>query len=348
MKQKQIVQAEQLDPVISEEARRSGFSGVVQVSHKEQTLAAAAYGQANMTEERGNRVDTRFGIASGSKLFTAIAVCQLAEQGKLSFDSKALEILHELVFPLFDPEITVHELLTHNSGIPDYFDEETMEDFAALWNDTPMYTLRRPVDFLPMFAALPMKFSPGERFHYNNAGYIMLSLLIETVSGMKFTDYVEQHIFRPCEMQDSGYFSFDALPANTALGYIDNGNGQHVSNIYSLPVVGGGDGGAFVTAADMQKLWTSLLEHKLLQPETTALLLTPHIHVDEDTRYGYGVWISIRNGEILKYHIMGYDPGISFRSAVYPASGATFTALSNQSGDVYRMMLAVEEILPLN
>ncbi|MFD2879366.1 serine hydrolase domain-containing protein [Paenibacillus rhizoplanae] len=111
--------------------------------------------------------------------------------------------MHELEFPLFDPEITVHELLTHSSGIPDYFDEETMEDFAALWNDTPMYTLRRPVDFLPMFAALPMKFSPGERFHYNNAGYIMLSLLIETVSGMKFTDYVEQHIFPA--LRDAGF-----------------------------------------------------------------------------------------------------------------------------------------------
>ncbi|AIQ59651.1 penicillin-binding protein [Paenibacillus borealis] len=333
---------------MDQEVLLSGFSGAVLVTQHDQTLAAAAYGQANVAEERINQLNTRFGIASGSKLFTAIAICQLVEQGKLSFDGKVLEVLDKLKFPLFSPEITVHQLLTHSSGIPDYFDEEVMEDFAALWKDIPMYTLRRPGDFLPLFAALPMKFTPGEHFHYNNAGYIMLGLLVEAVSGMSFTDYVEQHIFRPCGMQDSGYFALDALPANVALGYIDSENGQSISNIYSIPVVGGGDGGAFVTAADMQKLWTCLLGHKLLQPETTILLLTPHIQEDEDTYYGYGVWIRVRNGVVLKYHVMGSDPGISFRSAVYPASGVNFTALCNRSRGAYRLMQVVEGNLLLD
>lgn len=348
MKLEQTEQQYPLQQSIDQEVLLSGFSGAVLVTQHDQTLAAAAYGQANVAEERINQLNTRFGIASGSKLFTAIAICQLVEQGKLSFDGKVLEVLDKLKFPLFSPEITVHQLLTHSSGIPDYFDEEVMEDFAALWKDIPMYTLRRPGDFLPLFAALPMKFTPGERFHYNNAGYIMLGLVVETVSGMAFTDYVEQHIFRPCGMQDSGYFALDALPANAALGYIDSENGQSISNIYSLPVVGGGDGGAFVTAADMQKLWTCLFGHKLLQPETTALLLTPHIQEDEDTYYGYGVWIRVRNGGVLKYHVMGSDPGISFRSAVYPGSGVNFTALSNRSRGAYRMMQVVEKNLLLD
>ncbi|WP_042215709.1 serine hydrolase domain-containing protein [Paenibacillus borealis] len=348
MKLEQTEQQYPLQQSIDQEVLLSGFSGAVLVTQHDQTLAAAAYGQANVAEERINQLNTRFGIASGSKLFTAIAICQLVEQGKLSFDGKVLEVLDKLKFPLFSPEITVHQLLTHSSGIPDYFDEEVMEDFAALWKDIPMYTLRRPGDFLPLFAALPMKFTPGEHFHYNNAGYIMLGLLVEAVSGMSFTDYVEQHIFRPCGMQDSGYFALDALPANVALGYIDSENGQSISNIYSIPVVGGGDGGAFVTAADMQKLWTCLLGHKLLQPETTILLLTPHIQEDEDTYYGYGVWIRVRNGVVLKYHVMGSDPGISFRSAVYPASGVNFTALCNRSRGAYRLMQVVEGNLLLD
>lgn len=347
MKPELLEQQEYLQHIIETEARESGFSGVVSVTQQEQTITAVAYGQANLTEERQNRFNTRFGIASGCKLFTAIAVCQLVEQGRLSFDSKVLEWLQDYEFPLFSREITVHQLLTHSSGIPDYFDEEVMEDFAALWKETPMYTLRRPADFLLLFAAQPMKFTPGERFHYNNAGYIMLGLLVETVSGRSFAEYVEQYIFRPCGMTDSGYFALDALPGNTALGYTENGNGEFISNIYSIPVIGGADGGAFVTAADMQRLWAGLLEHKLLQPKTTDLLLTPHIREDEDTYYGYGVWITVRNGEVLKYHVMGSDPGVSFRSAVYPASGITFTALCNRSRGAYRMMQLVEEGLGL-
>jgi CubicO group peptidase (beta-lactamase class C family) len=340
-----LEQQEQLNQTIGQEALAAGFSGAVQVARHGQIIAGTAYGYANRAEERVNQLNTRFGIASGSKLFTAIAVCQLVDQGKLLFTSKVLEVLQELEFPLFNPEITVHQLLTHSSGIPDYFDEEVMEDFAALWKDTPMYTLRRLRDFLPLFAAQPMKFTPGERFHYNNAGYIMLGLLVEAVSGMNFTDYVEQHIFQPCGMKDSGYFALDALPANTAWGYIDSESGDHISNIYSIPVVGGADGGAFVTAADMQRLWAELLGHRLLQAGTTELLLTPHIREDEDDFYGYGVTISIQNGQVSKYHIMGYDPGVSFRSAVYPASGVTFTALCNQSGGAYRMMQVVEGCL---
>ncbi|WNS44394.1 serine hydrolase [Paenibacillus sp. MMS20-IR301] len=338
---------EQLNQAIDNEARSTGFSGAVSVTRKEQALTARAYGYANLAEERLNQFNTRFGIASGCKLFTAVAVCQLVEQGKLSFDSKVLTVLQDYEFPRFSPEITVHQLLTHSSGIPDYFDEEVMDDFAALWKETPMYTLRRPADFLPLFAALPMKFTPGERFHYNNAGYIMLGLLVEAVSGMKFTDYVEQQIFRPCGMTDSGYFAQDALPANTALGYTENEHGETINNVYSLPVVGGPDGGAFVTAADMQRLWIGLFWHTLLLPATTELLLTPHIREDEDSYYGYGVWIQVRNGKVIKYHVMGSDPGVSFRSAVYPASGVTFTALCNRSRGAYRMMQVLEANLPL-
>ncbi|ETT59406.1 penicillin-binding protein [Paenibacillus sp. FSL R7-277] len=348
MKPAHQINKDKLVQIISEEARRTGFSGVVQVTEREHVLAAAAFGIANIGDVRLNQAHTRFAIASGSKLFTAIAVCQLAEQGLLSFDAKILDILPKQEFPLFDPAISVHQLLTHSSGIPDYFDEEEMEDFAALWKETPMYTLRRPGDFLPLFAGLPMKFVPGGRFHYNNAGYIMLAMLVEAISGQPFTEYVEQYIFLPCGMKDSGYFELDALPAHTAQGYIDSSNGKKTSNIYSIPVVGGGDGGAFVTVADMHKLWSGLLEHKLLQAETTALLLTPHIYERKDSYYGYGVWIQAGPSEkVLKYHIMGYDPGISFHSAYYPERGMTITALCNKSNGAYMMMSAVEGYLPV-
>ncbi|MGN7761671.1 serine hydrolase domain-containing protein [Paenibacillus sp. 22594] len=334
---------EQLRTTIQSEAEATGFSGTVLVKNGNRATASGAYGYADKAEQRPNRLDTRFGNASGSKLFTAIAVCQLVEQGRLALDSRIMDIFEEAEFPYFSRDITVHQLLTHSSGIPDYFDEETMDDFAALWTTRPMYQLRQLKDFLPMFQELPMKFSPGTRFHYNNAGYILLGLLVEKLSRLSFTEYVEQHIFKACGMADSGYFSLDALPGNTAQGYIVKEDGTWTTNIYSIPVKGGADGSAFVTAPDMLLLWERLLQLKLLGPELTALLLTPHIHEDKEEYYGYGVWITKRSGEIYKYHVMGYDPGVSFHSAYYPASGITAAVLCNHSRGAYRMMQVVEE-----
>ncbi|MBW4081758.1 serine hydrolase [Paenibacillus sp. S150] len=335
----------QLFATMDSEAKAAAFSGTFLVKSTSLIAASGAYGYADKAGERLNRPDTRFGIASGCKLFTAIAVCQLAEQGKLALDSKVMDILERTAFPHFSPDFTVHQLLTHSSGIPDYFDEDTMEDIAELWTTMPMYLLRRLEDFLPMFRELPMTFAPGTRFHYNNAGYILLGLLVEKLSGITFTDYVEESIFGACGMKDSGYFALDALPGNTAQGYIVKEDGAWTANIYSIPVKGGADGGAFVTAPDMLLLWEGLLRHKLLGPEMTALLLTPHVHKDEEEYYGYGVWITKRGGEVYKYHVMGYDPGVSFHSAYYPASGTAAAVLCNQSRGAYRMSRIIEECL---
>lgn len=261
----------------------------------------------------------------------------------ISFESRLSDYLKKEEFPLFSSEITIHQLLTHNSGIPDYFDETIMDDFEELWKTQPMYTLRQLEDFVPMFRNLPMMWTPGERFHYNNAGYIVLGLLVEDLSGMSFSDYVELHIFKPCGMEQSGYFTLDALPANCALGYIEEENGSWRSNIYSIPVKGGADGGAFVTAADMQLFWNGLMNHTLLSPVLTSLLLTPHIHVDGEGYYGYGVWITLREEKVFKFHIMGYDPGVSFRSAIYPASGETVVVLCNTSSGASQIFNLIDK-----
>ncbi|MFZ3578791.1 hypothetical protein [Virgibacillus sp. DJP39] len=117
-------------------------------------------------------------------------------------------------------------------------------------------------------------------------------------------------------MKNSGYFSFDSLPPNTALGYIDRPDGSWKTNNYSLPVKGGSDGGAFVTAKDMAKLWKALMNFQLLDESYTNKLLSTHTQVNENGFYGYGIWIKKQTEDgILKYHIMGYDPGVSFHSA---------------------------------
>lgn len=324
------------------------FSGGILVKENNDNSVELSYGYANRSEQIENSIDTRFGIASGCKLFTSIAICQLVEAGKLSFESK-LEDCLDVHFLNFDKDITIHHLLTHTSGIPDYFDEEMMDDFEELWVKNPMYLIRNLEDFLPLFQNEPMKFKVGERFHYNNAGYILLGLIVEKASQLKFSEYVEEHIFKKADMSDAGYFEFDSLPRYTAFGYIDLPNGKWKTNIYSLPVKGGSDGGAFVTVNDMGNLWDSLLDNQLLNEEHTNKLLTPYVRTNNKNGfYGYGVWIEKKEDEIFKFHIMGYDPGVSFHSAFYPKTSIKIVICSNKSNGAFDIMREIEEEIQNN
>ncbi len=311
------------------------FSGVIRVGGSEDQSTEAAYGYANRSERVPNQAATRFGIASGCKVFTAVAICQLVEQGKLDLDTK-LSQCTDASFPHFDPDITVHHLLTHSSGVPDYFDEEVMDDFEELWRERPTYGMTEVSHFLPLFAEEPMKFAPGERFAYNNSGYILLGLIVEKVSGMKFRDYVQTHIFDSCGMADSGYFRMDRLPERTALGYIDSEDGWK-TNMFSLPAIGGPDGGAFTTTGDLDKFWNALLGYKLLSEKLTQKLLSPQITEDEDTAYGYGIWIGMDGNQVRCRYIMGFDPGVSMVSRVYADSRLRVHVLANIDGAAWQV-----------
>lgn len=333
-----------LRKIITDIQSKIDFSGAIFVEDKDKILLDTNFGYANRSEQLKNNSTTRFGIASGCKLFTAIAICQLVEEGKVSFDSKLSDCL-DIDFQHFDKGVTVHHLLTHTSGIPDYFDEDVMEDFEELWIENPMYHIRKLSDFLPLFQNEPMKSHVGESFHYNNAGYILLGLIVEQVSKLEFSDYIQKCIFNKANMLDSGYFTFDSLPLNTASGYIDNPDGTWKTNIYSLPAKGGSDGGAFITVNDLGKLWEALLNYQLLSEEYTNKILSAHTRVNENSFYGYGIWIKKTEKSVLKYHIMGYDPGVSFHSAYYPGSSIKVVVCSNKSKGAVDIMSGIEEEL---
>nr|WP_204553436.1 serine hydrolase [Bacillus ectoiniformans] len=322
---------------------KNDFSGSILVMENSDILTETNYGYANRSEHIHNDSHTRYGIASGCKLFTSIAICQLVEAGKLSFETKLVDCL-DVQFPYFDQDITIHHLLTHTAGIPDYFDEEVMDDFEELWMKNPMYHIRSLKDFLPLFQNQTMKLKAGEQFQYNNAGYILLGLIIEQAAQLEFSKYVEEHIFKKANMVHSGYFEFDCLPKNTALGYIDLPNGKWKTNIYSLPAKGGSDGGAYVTVNDTANLWDALLHHQLLNEEHTRMLLTPHVRTNgENSFYGYGVWVEKKGEEIVKFHVVGYDPGVSFHSAFYPKAFIKTVICSNRSHGAFDMMKEIEE-----
>lgn len=334
----------QLDSKVKEAVTEVGFSGAILVRKNGEVIHESAYGYANRSDQLINTVHTRFGIASGCKLFTAISIGILVDEGKITFDTRLSDCL-DIPFSNFSDEITIHHLLSHTSGIPDYFDESVMDDFEELWKTRPMYSMRELKDFLPMFQHRDMMFQPGSQFHYNNAGFIVLGLVIEQLAGMSFTDFVEQKVFARAGMKDSGYFSLDQLPANTAVGYIDDvADGTWKSNMYSIPIKGGADGGAFITVYDMVRLFDALFSKKLLTKSTTERLVSVQAEGEDEEFYGYGIWMDKQADEITKYHVMGYDPGVSFHAAVY-ANGVEVVIASNKSEGAYSIMVAIEELL---
>jgi CubicO group peptidase (beta-lactamase class C family) len=334
---------EQLNETVSMEMKNEEFSGAVLVKGKDEMILERSAGFADKAEERLINLHTRFGIASGCKIFTAVAICQLVERGIITFETKLKDCL-DIEFKEWDQDITIHHLLTHSAGVPDYFDEETMGDFSDLWKETPMYLLQQPKDFLPLFQNQKMKFKPGEKFQYNNAGYIVLGLIVEQQTDLSFTEYVKKNIFEKAGMNDSGYFSMDSLPKNTAYGYVEREDGGYKTNLYSVPIKGGPDGGAFITSPDMVEFWTALFNHALISKDITQTLLTRHVQVKEGVYYGYGVWIN-NSGSFSKYHVMGYDPGVNFHSGCYPEADVIFSVASNHGSGAFAIMKKIEESL---
>ena len=336
-----------LTDAIARQHTREPFSGVISVRERGEMAFSEAFGLAHRAERIPNRLDTRFAIASGTKTLTAVAVCGLLERGHVAFDTRLAECL-DVPLPRFDPGVTLHQLLSHSAGIPDYFDEAVTDDYEALWRERPMYAFRTPSDFLPLFAHLPMKAAPGTTWAYNNAGYVLLGLVVEAVSGTAFRQYVERHVLQACGMTSSGFFAMDRLPGGTARGYLPCGDGAWRTNAYAVPIIGGADGGAYTTAHDLTRLWDALLGGLLVREATLERMLSPHWRTDsgdDESYYGYGLWIRRRGERTVAYSMLGEDPGVSFSSTYFPGSGVLCSLLGNTVDASNAMRAAMTPIL---
>jgi CubicO group peptidase (beta-lactamase class C family) len=322
------------------------FSGVVSIRHLGRVLYERAAGYADRSNKIANSRDTRFGIASGSKFLTALAIGQLIAAQKLSLSTKLQECV-ALDFPQYSPEITIRHLLTHTSGVPDYFDEEKVTDFDHFFVSRPWYELKGPRDYLAVFPDEPMKFPPGSRFSYSNGGYILLGVVIEEVTGLSYQHYIEQAIFQAIGMKRSGYFAFNQLPEQTALGYIEETGGWR-TNIYNLPIVGASDGGAYTTADDLATLWKAFWENEIVPQDLVGLYTTPYVKAEtegEDTYCGHGLWIDMKPGGQPEVFITGGDAGVSFRSSVKRSLDLQVTVISNTSTGAWPVLRDIEHTL---
>ena len=344
-----LVDLERLDDIIKNLTDPELFSGVVSVRRGDEVLFEKSYGYAIRSEFIPNKPNTKFQMASGCKVFTSVAICQLVERGKLKFDTLLSDCV-DVTFPNYAPDITISHLLTHSAGITSYYEEDVNPDYEDLWGDLPVYKVRGPRDFLPLFQHKNMKFSPGKRFEYNDGGFILLGLVIESTTGVNFSTYVRQKIFEPTNMLDSGYFATDQLPERTAYAYIKNTDGTWRTNFFAVPVIGGADGGAYTTVLDMARFWGALTGKKLLNTELTASLLDTQIATSLKPpygHYGFGVWIDRVEDGNRKIFVEGLDPGVALRSAVYVDEGLVVTVLGNTSKALWPLYRKIEKILEL-
>jgi len=236
-----------------------------------------------------------------------------------------------------DKNITIKQLLNHTSGIPDYFDESIMEEYADLWQNFPNYKIRKSMDLLPLFINKPMMYKTGEKFQYNNSGFVVLGLIIEKITGLLFDEYLNENIFLPCGMKNTGYYELDRLPAKCANSYIyDNARNEYYTNIYSVDAKGTGAGGAFTTITDIEKFWDCLLSDKLISNDLLSEMLKLQI-TDNENYYGYGMWLEKSKDESLEPYFTGSDPGVNFLSSFNRNEKINITIISNTGNNVWEM-----------
>jgi CubicO group peptidase (beta-lactamase class C family) len=311
-----------------------GFSGVVALRLGGEERLTLARGWASRSYRRRNTVGTSFGVASVSKLFTSLAVGRLVAAGRLALADTVLPFVRDLL-PALDPRIEVGHLLSHTSGMGDYFHEEVEgSEYADLWRDRPCHRYIDPADFVPLFRDDPAAFAPGERFAYNNAAFIVLGLVVEAVTGERFADVARREVVEAAGMTGSGYWRLDELPSCCATGYVEGPSGPR-SNFYSIPVTSGPDGGVFTNLADLDALWETLLSGRLLGRAVTEAWMAPVVERGPRSVSCRGFFATQRRlavegePERVYYFTEGDDPGYRCFSIVSADRANRFSIFSN-------------------
>ena len=328
-----------IDDIVANTAAEHGFSGVVRVDSADGPREWA-FGMADRRTALRNTPMTRFGLASGTKGFTALTVMTMIESGELGLDQPVRTVLGRDL-PEIDDRVTIEHLLAHRSGIGDYLDEAELHDINDYLMPVPVHELSGTERYLPAMTGHRQVFAPGERFAYNNSGYVVLALVAQRVTNQLFEHLVVERVCIPAGLTATAFLRSDELPAGAATGYL-SAKGLR-TNVFHLPVMGSGDGGIFSTAADVHRFWSGLFEGRIVSRESAALMTAPTGDDSEEHQgYGLGFWLA-EAGRVVS--LEGCDAGVSFRSVCDPTTGLTHIVLSNTSSGAWPMTKALDGAL---
>ncbi|GAA4274403.1 serine hydrolase [Aquimarina gracilis] len=288
---------EKFDTLLNEKYKPDGPGATVLISKKGEIIYHKAFGLANMELETPMKTDNVFEIGSITKQFTAVAILMLMEQGKLTIQDEITKFIPD--YPTHGKKITIHHLLNHTSGIKSYTSMNLSEIAAKDMT---------PTELIDYFKNEPMDFDPGTEWRYNNSGYIILGYIIEKTSGQTYEDFIEEHIFKKLNMNDSRYGHKGEIIKNRASGY-QTRDGYVNANYLSmtLPYAAGS---LMSTVKDLHKWQNAINTNMLVKAETIQKAFqNTKLNNGKPTYYGYGWTVNEINGTPTIEHgggIFGY------------------------------------------
>jgi CubicO group peptidase (beta-lactamase class C family) len=292
------------------------FSGSVLIAGKGEVLVSKGYGMADREHSVANTPQTRFRLASVTKQFTAMAILQLQEQGKLGVQDRAC--IYIASCPATWKDITIHQLLNHTSGIPDLFDDSVGYDQAKYYS---------PDQIIGLVRDQPLLFKPGTESHYSTIGYILLGLVIEKASGEPYEMFLRDHIFQPVGMTNTGLAQEGVAVPNLAVGY----DGISPVLLFDPATLFAG-GSLYSTVGDLYLWDQALATEKLASKKSLGAIFTPSAPLPLPfpglSGYGYGWAIgTIANHSVILHG--GHMPGVSTINGFFPDDRVTIIILSN-------------------
>jgi D-alanyl-D-alanine carboxypeptidase len=305
---------------LDQAAAADHFSGTALVAMNGLPIFAKAYGFADRGKEIPNQLSTQFRIGSMNKMFTAVAIIQLVQAGKLKLTDPLIKFLPNYANKELASKVTIHQMLTHTGGTGDIFGP----DF-----ESHRLELRTLNDYVKLYENRPVKFDPGSRWEYSNYGFILLGVVIEKATGQTYYDYVREHVFKP-----AGMLSTDSLPESTtvagrSIGYMkEKPDASWSPNSDTLPYRGTSAGGGYSTVEDLLRFANALENNKLLDADHTALLTSGKAVTPRGSKYAYG-FMEIDESGLQCFGHGGGAPGMNGDLKICPQSGYVIAVLAN-------------------
>lgn len=331
-----------LDSYIDDLVKNELFSGTVLIAKDGRPIYTRVEGEACKRYHVPNQLDTKFNLGSMNKMFTSVAIMQLMEQGKLALDDKVGKYLPALPRPEIADKVTIFHLLTHTSGMQDYWDEI----FAK-----PFWEIRTVSQMGELIFDDSLLFEPGTDFHYSNSGPILLGMIIEKITGQDYFDYVRENIYQPAGMVNSDCYAVDTPTPNLAIGYTHlDYNGSELpadvwrNNLFLHVNKGGPAGGGYSTVEDLLAFDQALRHNKLLKQETFEKMITGVSQRRENVRYACLFENKTVNGQTIVGH-GGGAPGINSMLEMYLDSGYTVAVMSNYDYGAGKVVGKIRELL---
>lgn len=314
------------------------FSGAILLAQRGRVLFQKAYGLADRANHKPNTLDTQFRFGSMGKMFTAVAIMQLAQDGKVDLEAPIGRYLANYPNQDVATKVTVANLLTHTGGTGDIFGP----DF-----DAHKASLRSLKDYVDLFGTRPSDFTPGSRFAYSNYGFILLGRIVEEVSGLSYDDYIQRSIFEPASMVSTGNLPESTVLPHRAVSYMGSG-ARLMRADNTLPFSGTSAGGGYSTVGDFNRFVNGLTSHQLLRSDTLQKLIDGGIRVDDGQFVHFDFGGSMAGtGRYIGHN--GGAPGMSGSLYHFLISDFTVIVLANRDpGAAESIALFAAHRLPAN